>query len=101
MSSDDLTATLHCHFLLHHGWRHVSPGIDCAPCWTGGWYALNSLQYMPSLSVTVVALCQQTCACADISELNLSKGMSIRFPEGKDKLLVFEITMKPDEGIYR
>lgn len=38
---------------------------------------------------------------ADISELNLSKGMSIKFPEGKDKLLVFEITMKPDEGIYR
>ena len=27
--------------------------------------------------------------------------MSIRFPDGKDKLLVFEITMKPDEGIYR
>ena len=41
------------------------------------------------------------CDTADISELNLSKGMSIRFPEGKDKLLVFEITMKPDEGIYR
>lgn len=40
-------------------------------------------------------------ACADISELNLSKGMSIKFPQGKDKLLVFEITMKPDEGIYR
>ena len=38
---------------------------------------------------------------ADISELNLSKGMSIRFPEGKDKLLVFEITMKPDDGVYR
>ncbi|CAK0786465.1 putative NEDD8-conjugating enzyme Ubc12-like [Coccomyxa viridis] len=37
----------------------------------------------------------------DISELNLSKGMSIKFPEGKDKLLIFEITMKPDEGIYR
>ena len=34
---------------------------------------------------------------ADISELNLSKGMSIRFPDGKDKLLVFEITMKPEE----
>ena len=27
--------------------------------------------------------------------------MSIKFPEGKDKLLIFEITMKPDEGIYR
>ncbi len=38
--------------------------------------------------------------CADISELNLQKGMSIKFPEGKDKLLHFEITMKPDEGIY-
>jgi hypothetical protein len=56
---------------------------------------------MPSLSVKPIALRQQTFACADISELNLSKGMSIRFPEGKDKLLVFEITMKPDEGIYR
>lgn len=41
------------------------------------------------------------CHCADISELNLQKGMSIRFPEGKDKLLHFEITMKPDEGIYK
>ncbi|KAK9918997.1 hypothetical protein WJX75_008563 [Coccomyxa subellipsoidea] len=37
----------------------------------------------------------------DISELNLQKGMSIKFPEGKDKLLHFEITMKPDEGIYK
>ena len=27
--------------------------------------------------------------------------MSIKFPEGKDKLLIFEIAMKPDEGIYR
>ena len=44
---------------------------------------------------------EQTLLCADISELNLSKGMSIKFPEGKDKLLIFEITMKPDEGIYR
>ena len=41
------------------------------------------------------------CRGADISELNLQKGMSIRFPEGKDKLLHFEITMKPDEGIYK
>ena len=27
--------------------------------------------------------------------------MNIKFPEGKDKLLVFEITMKPDEGMYK
>ncbi len=56
---------------------------------------------MTNMPVMPIAPCQQDCACADISELNLSKGMSIRFPEGKDKLLVFEITMKPDEGIYR
>ena len=41
------------------------------------------------------------CTRTDISELNLSKGMNIKFPEGKDKLLVFEITMKPDEGMYK
>ena len=38
---------------------------------------------------------------ADISELNLAKGSTIVFPEGKDKLLKFEITLRPDEGIYR
>jgi ubiquitin-conjugating enzyme E2 M len=37
----------------------------------------------------------------DISELNLAKGSTIVFPEGKDKLLKFEITLRPDEGIYR
>lgn len=38
---------------------------------------------------------------ADISELNLAKGSTIVFPDGKDKLLKFEITLRPDEGIYR
>ena len=47
------------------------------------------------------ASCFVSWTSADISELNLSKGMSIKFPEGKDKLLVFEITMKPDEGMYK
>ena len=36
-----------------------------------------------------------------MSELNLAKGTSIDFPQGKDKLLVFNITIKPDEGFYR
>ncbi|BDA51343.1 NEDD8-conjugating enzyme Ubc12 [Coccomyxa sp. Obi] len=36
----------------------------------------------------------------DLLELDLQKGMSIRFPEGEHKLLHFEITMKPDKGIY-
>lgn len=37
----------------------------------------------------------------DISELNLAKTTSIAFPEGKDKLLTFEVTIKPDEGHYK
>ncbi|KAH7436680.1 hypothetical protein KP509_05G030800 [Ceratopteris richardii] len=36
----------------------------------------------------------------DISELNLSKTTSISFPNGKDDLLNFEITIRPDEGYY-
>ncbi|KAK9808637.1 hypothetical protein WJX72_000977 [[Myrmecia] bisecta] len=37
----------------------------------------------------------------DMSELNLSKGTTINFPEGKDKLLIFDITLRPQEGIYK
>lgn len=36
----------------------------------------------------------------DISELNLSKTTFISFPNGKDDLLNFEITIRPDEGYY-
>lgn len=38
---------------------------------------------------------------ADLSELNLAKTTSIAFPEGKEKLLTFEVTIKPDEGHYK
>ena len=38
---------------------------------------------------------------ADISELNLTKGTSINFPEGKDKLMHFQITITPEDGLYR
>ena len=41
------------------------------------------------------------CTEPDISELNLAKGTSINFPQGKDKLLIFDITIQPDEGHYR
>eukprot|EP00850_Spirogloea_muscicola_P016665 SM000137S00443 [mRNA] locus=s137:141648:143126:+ [translate_table: standard] len=37
----------------------------------------------------------------DISELNLAKTTSIAFPRGKDDLLNFEITIRPDEGYYQ
>lgn len=46
-------------------------------------------------------MCEEIVVFADISELNLAKGSTIVFPEGKDKLLKFEITLRPDEGIYR
>ena len=38
---------------------------------------------------------------ADISELDLKKGTSITFPEGKDKLMHFEIRIQPEEGTYK
>ncbi|KAJ6803486.1 NEDD8-conjugating enzyme Ubc12-like [Iris pallida] len=36
----------------------------------------------------------------DIGELNLPKTTSISFPNGKDDLMNFEISIKPDEGYY-
>lgn len=37
----------------------------------------------------------------DISELNLQRTTSIDFPNGKDKLLNFNVTLKPDEGFHK
>ncbi|KAH9695994.1 NEDD8-conjugating enzyme Ubc12 [Citrus sinensis] len=36
----------------------------------------------------------------DISELNLPKTCSITFPNGKDDLMNFEVSIRPDEGYY-
>ncbi|KAI3785540.1 hypothetical protein L1987_44659 [Smallanthus sonchifolius] len=36
----------------------------------------------------------------DISELNLPKTCSISFPNGKDDLMDFEVTIRPDDGYY-
>ncbi|XP_022863448.1 probable NEDD8-conjugating enzyme Ubc12-like [Olea europaea var. sylvestris] len=36
----------------------------------------------------------------DISELNLPATCIISFPNGKDDLMNFEITIRPDEGYY-
>lgn len=44
---------------------------------------------------------EKTCCLLDISELDLKKGTSINFPEGKDKLMHFEIKIKPEEGTYK
>lgn len=38
---------------------------------------------------------------ADISELDLPKYVTIRFPNGNDKIMNFEIILKPDEGLYK
>ncbi|KAI5684237.1 hypothetical protein M9H77_05465 [Catharanthus roseus] len=36
----------------------------------------------------------------DISELNLPKSCTMSFPGGKDDLMNFEISIRPDEGYY-
>ncbi|RWW30736.1 hypothetical protein GW17_00004677 [Ensete ventricosum] len=38
---------------------------------------------------------------SDISELNLPKSTVISFPNGKDDLMNFEISIRPDEGYYQ
>ncbi|KAM7250235.1 hypothetical protein ACFE04_022118 [Oxalis oulophora] len=37
----------------------------------------------------------------DISELNLAETCTIAFPNGKDDLMNFEVTIRPDEGYYQ
>lgn len=36
-----------------------------------------------------------------MAELKLEKGMAIAFPNGKEDLMNFKITVSPDDGIYR
>lgn len=36
----------------------------------------------------------------DISELNLPKSCTMTFPNGKDDLMSFEVSIRPDEGYY-
>ena len=38
---------------------------------------------------------------ADLSELDLPKSVAIRFPDGADKIMSFEVTLRPDEGLYK
>ncbi|WIA12475.1 hypothetical protein OEZ86_003435 [Tetradesmus obliquus] len=37
----------------------------------------------------------------DLTELQLPSNINIAFPEGREKPMHFEITIKPDEGYYR
>ena len=37
----------------------------------------------------------------ELADLSLPKNMSINFPDGVDKIMHFEITIKPEEGIYK
>lgn len=36
-----------------------------------------------------------------MSELNLGRTTTIAFPEGREKLLAFEVTIRPDEGFHK
>lgn len=37
----------------------------------------------------------------DLAELSLPSNISINFPEGREKVMHFELTISPDEGCYR
>mmetsp|Transcript_33685 Transcript_33685/g.85265 ORF Transcript_33685/g.85265 Transcript_33685/m.85265 type:complete len:187 (-) Transcript_33685:584-1144(-) len=37
----------------------------------------------------------------DMAELNLPGNITINFPEGREKLMHFEIMIRPDEGLYK
>lgn len=37
----------------------------------------------------------------DLSDLNLPDHATIHFPEGRDKLMHFEVTIRPSEGFFR
>lgn len=38
---------------------------------------------------------------ADLSELDLPSTATISFPEGKEKIMKFELVLRPDEGMYK
>ena len=65
-----------------------------------------ALARAPAVVLADAALTKRRCFAlrswqADLSELNLGKSTSIVFPDGKDKLLRFNITLRPEEGLYR
>eukprot|EP00258_Populus_trichocarpa_P024626 XP_024440645.1 probable NEDD8-conjugating enzyme Ubc12-like [Populus trichocarpa] len=49
----------------------------------------------------VPSLARKYRTAADITELNLPKSCCISFPDGKDSLMNFEVTIKPGEGYYK
>uniref|UniRef100_M1CNZ9 Ubiquitin carrier protein n=1 Tax=Solanum tuberosum TaxID=4113 RepID=M1CNZ9_SOLTU len=51
-------------------------------------------------SIADVLRCWNMDGYVNISELNLPKTCSISFPNGKDDLMNFEVTIRPDEGYY-
>lgn len=65
----------------------------------------EKLKYKTSEKKEVIdiAFCSYFFYCShivDISELNLQKTCTISFPNGKDDLMNFEVTVCPDEGYY-
>ncbi|MBA0618185.1 hypothetical protein Godav_027568 [Gossypium davidsonii] len=67
---------------LHKGLLHIFMGLSC----------LNFLY--------VILMFYFVFLRVDISELNLPKSCAITFPNGKDNLMNFEVSIRPDEGYY-
>lgn len=58
------------------------------------------LQRLKLLLLLLFCLVSSYLLLVDISELNLPKTCSISFPNGKDDLMNFEVTIRPDDGYY-
>ena len=53
------------------------------------------------MTICVAILGECLMPVADMGELNLDSTTSVNFPQGKEKIMSFEITIKPIEGMYR
>ncbi|KAG6762808.1 hypothetical protein POTOM_033331 [Populus tomentosa] len=62
-------------------------------------WLVNGLSFMNSIAETRIRYLGVS--LIDISELNLHKTCTMAFPNGKDDLMNFEVTIRPDEGYYR
>ncbi|KAG8389967.1 hypothetical protein BUALT_Bualt01G0034500 [Buddleja alternifolia] len=67
------------------------------------WKGIYLLLKLHELRLTMIVLVENIALVTivnDISELNMPKTCSISFPNGKDELMNFEVTIRPDEGYY-
>jgi len=95
---------------IHIEWQcaiHVANGANLTK-WDKAFVVITDLvfyitwgcSFLPSYSVKRAFGYIGVSLLADISELNLPTSCVIRFPNGKDDLMNFEVSIQPDDGYY-